>query len=161
MDTPIKIDYDKLSLKDLGCTGDCCKHGTPYVLLEERDFIVALTQTDYFVRNGNHFFIGKNQDGSERDLSKDPCPYFRDGCKLQELRVKPFDCSIHPLFARRDDAGRLEFYISDCCEIYKRLPLKFIEEVKRVVEQVSNEHLDYILESQQEFGFPLKKIIIE
>ncbi len=159
MSGPIKINYDKLSLP--GCTGDCCRRGSPYVLEEERNFIVALTQTDYFVRNGNHFFIGKNQDGSERDLSKDSCPYFSEGCKLQELRVKPFDCSIHPLFAIRNEEGELEFYVSDCCDVYKRLPLEFIEEVRRVVEQVPNEHLEGIINAQDKYGFPLKRIIIE
>ncbi len=161
MDKPIKIDYAKLSLKDLGCTGDCCRHGSPYVLIEERDLIVAKAGEDYFTKSNNHFFIGRNQDGSERDLSKDSCPYFNEGCQLQELRVKPFDCSIHPLFARRNGAGKLEFYVSDCCDVYKRLPQEFIEEVTRVVEQVSNEHLDHILKCQQDYGFPLKRITVE
>lgn len=93
-----------------GCT--CCeKGGTPIVGQKEQKIISQESGKDYFkkiiVENGEEYFIiGYNKDGSERNLSKDPCPYFTNERLCSIHKIKPLDCFLYPLkpfFQSADD----------------------------------------------------------
>jgi len=152
----------KLSLKDLGCNSSCCRHGSPYVLPEERDAIVDETKLDFFTPEGNHFVIGKNNNG-KRDMEKDQCPYLKDNlCELQIINpdLKPKDCYMHPVFPKVDADENIKLFVSHCCEAHKNLPKEYIEKARKLIEEYPKEHLEGLFKHQFDYGFPLIELNI-
>jgi hypothetical protein len=143
------------------CTGDCCEHGTPAVLADERERILAATGIDTFVewQDTGLYIIGKLADGSDRDLARDACPYFTEErrCALQEQDpgLKPRDCYIHPLFLAPD--GGLAV-CTNCCDAYKNLSSVFIQEARAIAQTIPREQRHLIYELNLAVGFELKQM---
>ena len=152
----------RLSLRKKGCTAVCCDRGSPYVRPEERDRIVRDMGVDVFVPEGEHYLIGKNTDGSLRDLETEPCPFLTDDrlCSIQQAGYeKPDDCSMHPLFWKREN-GRLQPYVITCCDGYQCIDDTFVADAKERFARFSKEQQQELFASQEwfcNFGFRLER----
>lgn len=154
----------KVSLRDRGCNADCCRHGSPYILPNERDAILAVIgeENDVFTQDGNHFIIGKNTDGTPRNLDKDPCPFLNEDslCRLQVLdpNLKPVDCLMHPIFPKIDKTGKITLCVTNCCDACRNLTPDFRERARRLIASCDAEHRAGLAAHQENFGFPLEEL---
>ena len=126
---------NKLSLLDLcrTCTFMCCNSGTPLVSAEEVKEIVRRSGFDYFKKiqteNGEEYFIiGYKKDGSERDLSQEPCPYLAEDRTCSIHAFKPLDCVLYPLkpFYRTPENVEAEWVLDERCPAMPHLSSDFL-----------------------------------
>lgn len=112
----------KLSLLCKKCNGKCCK---PPIFLGYSD-IKKLKKT------GKIFEYKKNKTGGYDLISKDKCPFLKEGlgCTL-EKKLKPFDCLLFPL-AFKENKEKFIFYLNKICPCWKTLPHYWIVQTKRV-----------------------------
>ncbi|MBU0458662.1 hypothetical protein KJ652_01720 [Patescibacteria group bacterium] len=147
-----------VSLIEQGCNVYCCRHGSPYVLPNERDRILEIVGKDVFVIEGNHFIIGKNNDRSMRDMKHDPCPFLNgeELCSLQTIDpiLKPADCYMHPIFPWYKN-GREKLGVTRCCEACDHLSSEFVGKVRALIHSIPIEHRKGLAHHQEKYGFPL------
>lgn len=159
-----RTEAPEVSLIDQGCNANCCRHGSPYILPKERESILAVvgSRNDVFIPDGNHFVIGRNKDGSTRNLDREPCPFLTDNslCELQvrDPDLKPLDCLMHPIFPKMDEAGKVSLRVTNCCSACRSLTPNFRQRARRLIEECEEKHRVGLAAHQERFGFPLEKL---
>lgn len=158
-----KDNANKLSLKQAGCNASCCKHGSPYVLPQEKNNIVEATGMGVFIKKGEYYIIGLNKDYTKRNMDDSRCPFLTadDYCGLQKQdpSLKPADCYMHPLFPKFNKTGEYELYVSPCCDTHKCLSDEFIDCAINKIESLPLNHAKRLYDMSFENGFELVKFI--